>query len=187
MPVGLLLSEGNLELQGVIGVKFLVSIVWLFSVLSVGAAQSPKHKTDNKPDLSGVWVLDSSRSRIQNKVSDYVLTIVHREPEIRMTKRYRFEGSEHLEEVIYHTDGKPEYNSQLGRVDPEPVTRWRGNKLVRKGRSVPTGISVQTFPPLEVTVTEVWELSTDGKTLMRTLTTSGVILSKQKYVFNRSP
>ena len=141
-------------------------------------------KTKTRPNLSGVWALDVSRSKIRNKVVDYVITIVHQEPEVRMTKKYKQEGREHLVEVSYYTDGTPEFNSQKGHRDPEPVTRWQRNKLVRRSTVRPPGI--QTFPPREIVTTEEWELSPDGKTLTRTITTSGVVASKLKYVFSRS-
>jgi hypothetical protein len=130
-----------------------------------------------------VWALDISRSKIRDKVVDYVMTIVHQEPEIRMTKKYKQDGREKLVEVIYYTDSTPEFNSQKGYRDPEPVTRWKGNKLVRRSTVRPPGI--QTFPPNEIVTSEEWELSPDAKTLTRTITTSGVISSKLKYVFTR--
>jgi hypothetical protein len=166
--------------------KVLINSLGLFLILSVCVAQSAKNDSNKKtrPDLSGTWVLDNSRSEIKDKVVDYVLTIVHREPEIRITKKYKKGGRDYLEELVYYTDGKPEFNSRIGHVDPESLTRWRGNKLVRRSTSSNKG--VQTSPPLDIVTTEEWELSTDGKTLTRTIMTSGVVSFKLKYVFNRS-
>ena len=134
-------------------------------------------------------------SEMKKKVVDYVLTIVHREPEIRMAKKYKESGREYSDEIVYYTDGRPEFSTAKGRRSPEPVTRWQGNKLVRTvsarlrdnpsvfARKVPSG--PQTSPPLEVVTTEEWTLSTDGKTLTRTIATSGVVMSRVKYVFVR--
>jgi hypothetical protein len=166
--------------------KVLIKSLGLFLILTVCVAQTTRNDSNktNGPDLSGTWVLDKSRSKIADKVVDYVLTIVHREPEIRITKKYKQGGRDYLEELVYYTDGTPEFNSRTGRRDPEPLTRWRGNKLVRRTTSGPKGI--QTSPPLEIVTTEEWELSTDGKTLTRTILTTGMFLLKLKYVFSRS-
>jgi hypothetical protein len=167
--------------------KVLISILWLFLVLGVCVGQVNNNSAaKTRPNLSGVWVLDISRSKLTDKAVDYVLTIVHKEPEIKMTKKYRHDNREHLEEVIFYTDGQPEFNSKKGARDPEPVTRWHGNKLVRRSTTAATGIRTQTFPPMQIATTEEWELSFDGKTLTRTITTNGVLTSKVRYVFNRN-
>jgi hypothetical protein len=165
--------------------KILISIVLLCFGSGLCIAQVGNNSiAKTKPNLSGVWVLDTSRSKLGDKVVDYVLTIVQQEPEVRMTKTYKQENRERFDEVIYYTDGKPEFNSRKGRRDPEPVTRWQGNKLVRRSTAIPTGIT-RTFPPVEIVTTEEWKLSSDGKTLTRTITTTGVVMSKVRYVFNR--
>jgi hypothetical protein len=171
---------------GEMELKVLINSLGLFLILSVCVAQSTKNDSNKKtrPDLSGTWVLDNSRSQIKDKVVDYVLTIVHREPEIRITKKYKQGGRDYLEELVYYTDGKPEFNSRPGHRDLETLTRWRGNKLFRRITSGAKGI--QSSPPLEIVTTEEWELSTDGKTLTRTILTTGVFSLKLKYVFSRS-
>ena len=144
-------------------------------------------KTKTLPDLSGVWALDESRSeidpRLTDKVQDYVLTIVHKEPEIRLTKTYQQYGSKKTEESIYYTDGRPEYHSRTGK-NSEPVTRWRGNKLVRKSVTAPFGPRMGSFP-VETVMIEEFQLSADGKTLSRTITHSGAFTAKLRYVFTR--
>jgi hypothetical protein len=168
---------------------FLGGIALLFT-LSVCQAQSKGNKSTRKtpPNLSGIWMLDYSRSSLdpamRKKVVDYVLTIDHREPEIRITRKYREGGREYSEERIYYTDGRAELRSRAGIRSPEPITRWQGEKLVRKTTFTPNG--VQTSPPLEVVTIEEWKLSPDGKTLTRTTTISGMIMSRARYVFVRS-
>ena len=165
--------------------KILGSVIVLVTVLAMSFAQ-----TTTKPDLTGVWTFDESRSkidtRVADKLQDYVLTIVHKEPEIRVTRSYRQDGRDHTEESIYYTDGRPEFNSRTGRKDSEPVTRWRGQKLVRRTVTKLTGNSPATFPPLEAVTTEEWELSADGKTLTRTVILSGPMNARLRYVFNRT-
>jgi hypothetical protein len=169
--------------------NLLRSAFLLCLVFAVSIAQTTSgSQTKTRPDLSGVWALDESRSeintRLRNKEEDYVLTIVHKEPEIRLTKTYKQYGRTKTEESIYYTDGRPEYHSRTGK-DSEPVTRWRGNKLVRKAVTAPhAGIS-GTFPPVENVMLEEFEISADGKTLTRTITHSGVVTIKLRYVFNR--
>jgi len=163
--------------------KVSTSVALLFLVWVVGAGQTTdKAKTNTRPDLSGVWAFDNSKSNInlkgREKLTDYVLSIVHHEPEIRMSKTYKEGGRERSEETIYYTDGRAEFSSA-------PTTRWQGNKLVRRSSVTMRG-APQTFPPIEVVTTETWELSADGKTLTRTVTSSGTVSFNLKYVYNRT-
>jgi hypothetical protein len=183
--------ECNRYMQfGGMRVKVFLGSISLLLTLSVCLAQSDGRKSNKKtpPDLSGIWMLDYSRSSLdpamKKKIADYVLTIVHREPEIRISRKYKEGGREHLEERVYYTNGRTELNSRGGIRDPESITRWQGDKLVRKTTASPRGI--RTSPPLEVVTIEEWKLSPDGKTLTRTTTTSGIIMSRVKYVFVRS-
>ena len=152
-------------------------------------AQTQTKKNQSQPDrvdLSGVWVLDESRSNVgsgKDRLSEYSLTIVHHEPEIRMTKRYKRAGRQYNEELIYYTDVRPELKG--GRLDSQSTTRWRDGKLVSTSRAVPTGI--QTNPPLEIISTGEWELSKNRQTLTRTMVSTGMIVLKSRLVFNRSP
>ena len=165
------------------------SVFFLFFVFGVSVAQTKNgSKTKTIPDLSGVWALDESNSkidpRLRDKVEDYVLTIVHKEPEIRLTKTYQQYDKQKTEESIYYTDGRPEFHSRTGN-NSEPVIRWRGNKLVRKIVSAPFSAPSGNFPPVETSMTEEFELSADGKRLTRTITHSGTVMRKQRFVFTR--
>ena len=163
------------------------SVFLLCLVFGVSVAQTTSgSKTKTIPDLSSGWALDESRSeidsRLRNKEDDYVLTIVHKEPEIRLTKTYQH-GSKKTEESIYYTDGRPEFHSRTGK-NSEPVTRWRGDKLVRKSVTAPFGPRMGSFP-VETVMIEEFQLSVDGKTLTRTITHSGAFTAKLRYVFTR--
>ena len=64
--------------------KVSTSVALLFLVWVVGAGQTTdKAKTNTRPDLSGVWAFDNSKSNInlkgKEKLTDYVLSIVHHE------------------------------------------------------------------------------------------------------------
>jgi len=170
----------------VVEVRIIFSVGWVFLALNLCVAQAKNpSKAKTRPDLSGVWALDNSKSKPIEKVSNYVLTIVHQEPQIRMTRKYTQGGREHTVEVTYYTDGRPESNPQRRVGDPEPIIRWQGSKLVRRAISTPAGMTGHAFPPLEIVTREEWELSPDRTTLTRTITNSGIVTSKFKYVFNR--
>jgi hypothetical protein len=164
--------------------KHLIAVVCLFLATSFGLAHGDSQKTP-PPDLSGTWVLDSSRSNLGSEIKDYVLTVVHREPEIRFSRKYKRGKREIIEESIYHTDGRPEFGAHQGVNDSLPETRWRGQKLVRRTVSRARG-SVD----LEIVNYEEWSISPDKQTLTRTMNAAGSGLSanvffKSKAVFKR--
>lgn len=172
---------------GGIEMNVLRSVFLLCLVFGVSVAQTTNNsKTKTIPDLSGVWALDESRSeidpRLRNKEEDYVLTIVHKEPEIRLTRTYQHSSKE-TEETIYYTDGRPEFHSRTGKSS-EPVTRWRGDKLVRKSVTAPYSRRTGSFS-VETVMIEEFQLSADGKTLTRTITHSGAFNAKLRFVFAR--
>jgi hypothetical protein len=164
--------------------KIAGSVIFIVSVLWVCLGQAAA-----KPDLSGVWRLDGSRSKVDPNVAeitkDYVVTIVQKESEIRMTTSYQKDGRNVIEKSTYYTDGRNEIDLRTGRKDDESTTRWRGNKLVRRITSKILG-NVQTYPRFEAITIEEWELSADGKTLTLNLTFGGIRMGKFRYVFNRT-
>jgi hypothetical protein len=162
------------------------SVLFLCLVFGVSVAQTKNSKTTTRPDLSGVWAFDESRSEIDPRLRDneHLLTIVHKEPEIRLTKTYEKNGRKLTVETIYYTDGRPEFHSRTG-YDSEPETRWRGNKLVRKVVTSPYGGSSGVFTSLPIVMIEEIQLSADGKTLTRTITHDHGFVGKLRYVFTR--
>src|SRR3979490_666997 len=73
--------------------KVLTNVICLLLALGVCAGQVTNNsKVKTRPNLSGVWALDNSRSNLMEKVDDYVLTIVHQEPEVRMKTKYKQGG-----------------------------------------------------------------------------------------------
>ena len=65
--------------------KVIVSL-WMFMAVTVCFAQAAREGSNKqaKPDLSGTWILDKSKS-YQVEADHFSLVIVHREPEIRIT------------------------------------------------------------------------------------------------------
>ena len=160
-----------------------VVLVLVCSICFSQPADDPSRKA--KPDLTGVWLLKRVQSvendRAEDKITDYVLTIIHKEPEIKMIVQFKRGGRDHLFQTIYYTDGRPELNPSFS--DPQPFTGWRGKKLVRVTTSGPPG-SIGTGQEARVTVE--WELSDDGVTLTRTTSIAGVFGGKVTSIFKRS-
>jgi hypothetical protein len=165
-------------------------IIWALLLVIVPVvcfAQGKEKKPAPKPDLTGTWVLDEANSTTglneKDGITDYTLTITHHEPEIKMSKRYRQGGREVVDDVTYYTDGRPEYSSLRGVRDPEPTTRWRGRRLVRRSvKEIGGPLKLRTETE------EEWVLSEDGRTLTRTVLNFGMGRdSKSKYVFTRLP
>src|SRR5882762_4872439 len=109
--------------------KRLIAAPCLLLAASLGIAHRDLQKIA-PPNLTGTWLLDNSKSNLGSQVREYVLTIVHREPEIRFSKKYKRGKQEIKEEAVYYTDGRPAFGTHQGVNDPLPETRWRGQKLV---------------------------------------------------------
>ncbi len=164
----------------------MTSLLLLLAAIA-GVSQGQKGSADkhSKPDLSGTWILDKARSA---KVDyDLTLHIVHREPEITITRTFVDAAGERKEESVYYTDGRGDAVTDKLQHIYKPVTKWRGNTLVRESVHVTRGTR------FEVVSTEQWSLSKDGQTLTRTMTNrqktsiNETILPRfeSKYVFTR--
>lgn len=178
---------------------------WLLSctVLCLAQDVSQKSASQSKPDLSGTWELDKSKSKLGKKMGGITLIISQREPEIRMIRKSTLDGNVKNQELIYYGDGRGERNptpvrDELTESDfIETTTKWEKNKLVSKAiylRKSPRG-------SFEMEVTNQWELSSDGTMLTNTTTIDapkrvtgtpdGIIFvrdqSPRKMVFARVP
>ena len=157
----------------------------------VCVSQSPSKtssSTQERPDLSGEWLMDSTRSNLGKEFHNYFLTIVHHGPEISFSERYWHGKSEVREELIYYTDERADIDPKMGHND-QTETRWVGNKLVHQRTGylklwhlVPPNSKKIYFVSLEE-----WSLSDDRQTLTRTITRDGGRSSKagSKAVFSR--
>lgn len=170
-------SEGN-YLKKIL----FISIIMLFVVPC--SAQDKKDSNQPKPDFTGTWELDPSRStnsegsRGKRSVR---LMISHKEPELKIMRRANNNGKEFNNDSVFYTDNRGESNIAIfqgalgitggseGPAENEELkskTKWDGNKLVSRStvRFVVSGYSVF------LNVTEKRELSADGKTLTITIT-----------------
>lgn len=160
-------------------------------VLLVGLCLGQKQTSHQKPDFTGTWVLDRSQSNVDSGISDYVLTVIHREPDVRMTKQYKRGKKQITEEIEYHTDGKAEVNPSRRPDDPSPETKWRGTKLGRRSVSrrdpLPGLVQGRGSLVVELVTYEEWSLSSDQQTLTRAveMTMGPSLIAKTKAVFKR--
>lgn len=145
---------------------------------TVNLAQEKKEKSVKpKPDLTGLWMLDTSKvkAKAETQSLEIKLVVAHDEPEIKFTYSTKL-GEKR--EVVYYTDGRGEENAQpvtitlVGRGD-EPKekprikskTKWDGDKLVMSAL-----FSQVVAGHLFITeVVKEWKLSKDGNILTETL------------------
>ena len=171
-----------------------VAITCLILFCSALAAAQNKPK----PNLSGSWIVDSTKSEKTNNFledSENSITIEHNDPEIKFTVKL---GSLSIP-VVHYTDGRGEtFKSQRSGGSIQSKTKWDGDKLVI--HYVGGGI-VGFTGARNVNVIEEWKLSKDGQTLTKKIivipprdapdrvNAVPVTQSNQEYkkVYNRAP
>ena len=171
---------GILQLSRVLAV-FLVIVVAPASFAQ--GANTTTQGPQEKPNFSGTWILEDSQTKADG-ITDYVLVIDHREPDITMTKEYKRGKRQVTERFEYHTNGKSEIYPNRKPDDPPSETKWRGTKLVRRSVSRLGGRGSLT---LEAVTREEWSLSSDNQTLTRRIeiTMGGSVIAQVKSVFKR--
>ena len=151
-----------------------------------------------RPNLSGSWIVDSTKSEKTNNFiedSENSITIEQNDPEIKFTSKL---GSLSIP-VVHYTDGRGEtFKSQRTGGSIQSKTKWDGDKLVI--HYVGGGI-VGLTGARNVNVIEEWKLSKDGQTLTKKIilipprnapdrvNAVPVTQSNQEYkkVYNRAP
>ncbi|MEW6206766.1 MAG: hypothetical protein AB1631_00260 [Acidobacteriota bacterium] len=165
-------------------------IVFLLMCASLALAQTDKPK-DAKPDFSGTWMFDRSKSnlgplqRAPAANAEITLVITHKEPELKILQKIDLNGNTSSQERIYYSDGRGETNPALiGNGDVKSKTKWDKMKLESKSSS-----SFQLRGGGDVFHTDTSErreLSQDGKTLTITISISGPRgIQVIKMVYNR--
>ncbi len=155
-------------------------------VAAAGASAQDKQASkpsQTKPDLSGVWLLDTKKSNSAGLTTrpDLPIKISHHDPEFRVTLSSESNGQIIERESVYFTDGRGETNSTTtvlttnpSAIKPDDLknqvtkskTRWSGNKIVTRK---PLRLSV-TGHFVEFEQVDEWKLSTDRKVLTQTST-----------------
>lgn len=125
----------------------------------------------NRTDLSGTWAIDLSLSdygllgKKDLPYDEWIFIITQQEPEIKITRKTIKKNREWVAELIYYTDGRGEKNPIImGKETIKSKTAWEGDKLV--SRSVGRLSDNANFYRYDVT--DSWELSPDGETLIYT-------------------
>jgi len=112
----------------------------------------------DKPNFSGTWKLNLSKSDFGMAPAPDKMEriIVHTEPTIKSTVSQSGAQGEMTTEETLTTDGKDSVNKVRG-VDMKSVANWDGSKLVVKSK--------REFNGMELSITQNWSLSADGKVL----------------------
>lgn len=132
-----------------IGSKFLV--VALAAVWGLASAQA-------KPNFSGSWKLNASKSDFGAIPAPDSRTdkITHEEPNLADTMSTSGQMGDVTADLKYSTDGKETTNSIRGN-EIKSTAKWEGDELVISSKG-----SIQGN---DLTLTDHWSLSEDGKTL----------------------
>ena len=125
--------------------------------------------SEQRPDMTGTWVLDRSKSNYGDargrdiSKADSTLVIEHRGSELRIAKTVVLKGQQETKQYAFYTDGRGESNPMAygpGRF--ETRTKWEGDTVVAHANS---GNGTE--------MTQKWRLSADGQTLTHTTTGGG--------------
>jgi hypothetical protein len=194
-------------------VKRAIILILLITGVALGKGQDDKAQNNrqNKPNLSGTWELDKSKSKVTGdnpimKGGAIFLTITHNEPLIRIVQKTDLHGREWIKEFLYYTDGRGENNpaanlyisSYEGNENPnspsprrtESKSKWKDNKVKIRYSII---VRIPDGRRTKVEVEEEWVMSPDGKMLTQTTSFSNndsnfitsVKPRKLKKVFNK--
>jgi hypothetical protein len=165
-------------------------IVLLTLCLSAGAAGDDKKKA--RPDFSGTWKLDGSKSeyglfsdRPLSK-ADATLVVTHREPELKLVRTLRLNGHEETREFTYFTDERGESNpGSFGSGVLNSKTRWDGERVTAHAKTAWPARGGR--PEVLLETTQTWQLSSGGKALTHTTRiVNGEATEEVKLVYRRA-
>ena len=150
-------------------------------LILLAAATAPAQ--DTRPDFSGTWVLDRTKSDFgQMPPPDSLVSVIeHKEPSIKITTTQKGEQGEITNARTLTTDGKESLNklkTMGGEQEVKSITKWTGRTLTTAFTLDVQGIAVE--------VNDSFALSDDGKvlTVMRQVKTPDGDLPS-KMVFNK--
>jgi hypothetical protein len=115
---------------------------------------------ETKPDFSGTWKQNSSRSSFAGMAAPISVTdiITHKDPDLHLTQTVVGpQGDSITSEHDFFTDGRESAGKSRNYTEKNTV-KWEGNALV---------VSRRDYGGREVALRERWTLSTDGKTLVK--------------------
>lgn len=131
----------------------------ILTILIVMLAMSMFAVAADKPNFSGEWTLDATKSEFGPMPPPSAMTrkVEHNDPSLEYTQETS--GGQNGDQSIkmkYSTDGTETTNDMMG--NPLKTTaKWDGSALVITGKA--------DFGGNEITLTDKWTLSDDGKVL----------------------
>ena len=134
---------------------------------------------DAKPNFSGVWKLDLSRSEFGplRRPKSRTDRIAHQEPSLKLNITQQGRNGEFSYELRYTTDGRENHNDMLGNPLRSRL-KWADDVLVIETQGTLNGN--------DVSIQDHWTLSTDGNTLTVQRHLSGSRgATEQKLVFDK--
>jgi hypothetical protein len=124
-----------------------------------------KQEPQPRPDLTGTWVLDKSKSD-RVKQFDSTLIIVHRDPELKITQTDVRKAERVTKDYVFYTDERGESNPMYyGTAKFDSDTKWEGGTIVAY-----TCVRRYTGAKCHGADSQRWQISADGQTLTHHLT-----------------
>lgn len=127
-------------------------------VALIAAATTTVLSAAGKPDFSGFWKLNASKSDFGPIPAPDKMerTITHADPSLKVKSVQVGQRGEVTTDATYKTDGSESTNDFRG-TPVKSVAKWEGDKLtISYKRETPNGA---------VDIKELWSLSEDGKTM----------------------
>ena len=164
-------------------------LLTLCLLASAPAADDKQKGGKSRPDFSGTWRVDKSKSDFGEfsdrplSKADATLVVEHRDPELKVRRMLSLNGQVEVKEFTYYADGRGETNqATIGVGEVKSKTKWDGDRVVSEARVTRRS---QTGP-YELDVVQKWQVSSDGKTLTNTTTISNQMGAQQvKLVYRR--
>jgi len=128
------------------------------AVLIVMLAAGMMALAADKPNFSGEWTLDATKSEFgpMPPPSSMSRKVDHNDPDLTYTQQASGGQGDQTITMKYSTDGKETTNDMMGNP-LKTVAKWDGSALVITGKA--------DFGGNEITLVDKWTLSDDGKVL----------------------
>lgn len=174
--------------------KSLLLTLCLLAACAGAAARDDGKKEKARPDFSGTWELDKSKSDFglfrERPISkaDSTLVVEHKDPELKITRTLRLGGQQETKRFAYYTDGRGETNpAAIGAGEVKSKTKWDGEKVAAQSKLSWPGRDGAAGPELDVT--QRWQVSSDGKSLTNSTVMSSAQTGVQeiRLVYRRAP
>jgi hypothetical protein len=133
-----------------------------------------------KPNFTGDWKLNASKSTFGQMPAPDSMTykVKHDEPALHNDSKQSSQMGEFEQHLNYTTDGKESTNEGFGGSSTKSVLKWDGDALLIDTKA--------TFGDNEITISQKWTLSADGKTLTVAQSIKAANFSgEQTYVFDK--